>query len=106
MPRIAFDRYYRYGELTKILAAFASEFPDLVHLESIGKSHEGRDIWLATVTNSSTGEAKDKPAFWCDGNIHASEVSASASVLYILNKLTTSFGKEETITRALDTRAF
>lgn len=106
MPAIEFNRYYRFDEMTELLCAYASEYPHLIDLESAGKSHEGRDIWLVTVTNKATGQHQDKPAFWCDGNIHASEVSASTSVLYILNKLTTEYGKDETITRALDTRAF
>ncbi len=105
MPTIAFDRYYRFDELTKLLHAYVEEYPNLVELESIGKSHEGRDIWLVTVTNRSTGSHKDRPAFWCDGNIHASEVSASTSVLYILNKLVTDYGRNEQVTRLLDTRA-
>ena len=106
MPAIAFDRYYRFDELTGLLQAFVAEYPNLAELESIGKSHEGRDIWLVTVTNKSTGSHRDRPAFWCDGNIHASEVSASTSVLYLLNKLLTQYGREPQITRAVDTRAF
>jgi len=106
MPTIAFDRYYRYDELTALVKAFATEYPALVQLESIGQSHEGRDIWLLTVTDSTTGAACDKPAFWCDGNIHASEVSASTAVLFILNRLVTGFGPDADITRALQTRAF
>ena len=106
MPEIAFDRYYRYDELTALLQAYAAEFPALVGLESIGTSHEGKTIWLVAVTNSATGPAADKPAFWCDGNIHASEVSASTAVLYLVNALCTKHGKDDAITRALDTRAF
>ncbi len=106
MPVIEFDRYYRYGELTGLLEDFEREFPLLFKLDSIGKSHEGRDIWLATLTNMALGAAQDKPAFWCDGNIHASEVSASTSVLYLINKLCTGFGRDENVTRALDTRTF
>lgn len=87
MPAIEFNRYYRYDELTQLLHAFASEFPDLVDLSSIGKSHEGKEIWLLTATNKKTGAHSDKPAFWCDGNIHASEVSASTAVLHLLNRL-------------------
>ncbi len=87
MPEVSFDRYYRYDDLTAILRSYADEHPGLVRLESIGKSHEGREIWLLTVTDFSTGPAEEKPAFWCDGNIHASEVSASTAVLMILHKL-------------------
>lgn len=106
VPDIAFDRFYRYDELTGLLKAFESEFPDLVRLEAIGRSYEGREIWLVTVTNWRTGEAADKPAFWCDGNIHATEVSASTAVLHILTTLTTKYGEDPKITHALDTRAF
>jgi len=106
MPQAHFDRYYRYDDLVRLLNEFAAEFPNLVTVEMAGTSHEGREIHLVTVTNSKTGAAKDKPAFWCDGNIHASEVSASSAVLYILHRLTSAYGKEEAVTRALDTRAF
>ena len=59
MPDVQFETYYRYDELTRVLQAFAEEYPQLLHLESIGKSYEGRDIWLATVTNFETGDAID-----------------------------------------------
>ncbi len=106
MPTLAFDRFHRYPELTDHLHGFAREFPELVSIESIGKSHEGRDLWVLTVTSNRTGVAAEKPAFWVDGNIHATEVAASAAVLYFLHVLTSQYGKDAEVTRALDTRAF
>jgi murein tripeptide amidase MpaA len=106
MPQVRFDTYYRYDELTRILHAFAEEYPQLVRIESIGKSYEGRDIWLLTLTNFATGPADEKPALWVDGNIHASEVSPSSACLYLLHRLTREYGSHEKITRCLDTRAF
>ena len=106
MPAIAFDRFLRYAELTEVLHAFAREYPDLVSVASIGKSHEGRDLWLVTLTRSTSGPASEKPAFWVDGNIHATEVSASAACLYFLQYAVTNDGRDPDLTRALDTRAF
>jgi murein tripeptide amidase MpaA len=106
MPQVRFDTYYRYDELTRILHAFAEEYPQLVRIESVGKSYEGRDIWLLTLTNFATGPAEEKPALWVDGNIHASEVSPSAACLYLIHRLTREYGSHEKITRCLDTRAF
>ncbi len=106
MPDLHFDRFYRYDELTRILNTFAEAYPQLVRIESIGKSYEGRDIWLATVTAFSNGADADKPAFWVDGNIHATELSASTACLYLLNTLTTRYGEASDITDLLDTRAF
>lgn len=106
MPQVRFDTYYRYDELTRILHAYAEEYPNLVRIQSIGKSYEGRDIWLLTVTNFATGPAEEKPALWVDGNIHASEVSPSSACLYLIHRLTSEYGKHDKITRCLDTRAF
>jgi len=106
MPNPRFDTYYRYAELSALLHAYAQEQPQLVRVQSIGKSHEGRDIWVATVTNFASGPDTDKPAFWIDGNIHATEVAASMACLYLLDHLMRQYGKDAEVTRCLDTRAF
>ncbi len=104
MSELTFDRYYDYYDLLRTLRAFESRYPTLIHLDSIGKSYEGRYIWLATVT--ANGSDRDKPALWVDGNIHASEVSPTTTCLYLIEKLLTHYGTDEAITRCLDTRVF
>ena len=99
-----FDRFYRYDDLTRILKDLAQRRPELFALESIGRSHEGRDIWLVTATHG--GLAADKPAFWIDGNIHAGELTASTACLYFLHTLEEGYGKDGDVTRLLDSRAF
>ncbi len=106
MPDVRFDKYYRYEDLTSILHAYAEEFPHLVGIESIGKSYEGRDIWLLTVTCFTTGSDREKPALWVDGNIHATELAPSSVCLYLLKTLVTAYGTHPEITRCLDTRTF
>src|SRR5712671_5399823 len=100
----ALDRFHRYSELTEVLRAFAQRRPDLFTLESIGRSHEGRDIWVVAATRASTGAAADKPAFWIDGNIHAAELTASTACLHFLAALEAGYGSDPDITRLLDTR--
>ena len=104
-PTPRFDTFYKHDELTKLLFEYAQAFPNLVAIRSIGRSYEGREIWVATLTNSATGPAEDKPAFWCDGNIHAAELTASTAVLYYLHRLLTGYGSDAEITQLLDTRA-
>ena len=106
MASIAHDRYYRFDEFTAILQAWAQAHPTLLTLDSIGKSHEGRDIWLLTVTQQGSGPAGDKPAYWVDANIHASELAGGAAALYFIDTLIAGYGKDERITRCLDSRAF
>ncbi len=108
IPVPRFDQFYRHTELTRLLQDYAAAVPQLVQLSSLGKSHEGRDIWLLTLTQSSTGSDLDKPAFWVDGNIHAAELTASTACLYWLHALVTGYssGKEADagVRQLLDTR--
>lgn len=115
MPTLPLDHYLSYQEVTDLLKAYEKENPGFVNISSIGKSYEGRDIWIATVTNYQTGEPETKPAFWCDGNIHASEVSACSAVLRVLDllmrekgndKFTAKDGTVLNVKYILDTRVF
>jgi murein tripeptide amidase MpaA len=101
-----FDAYLRYGELTRAMHDLAEEHPDLCKVESIGKSYEGREIWLAELTNAETGPADTKPAFWVDGNTHAGEVTGSMAALYLIEYLLEKHGAEDLPTRLLDEQAF
>jgi murein tripeptide amidase MpaA len=109
IPAPRFDQFYRHAELTQLLRDYAQARPDLVSLRSIGKSFEGRDIWLVTLTNAHTGVDTDKPAFWADGNIHAAELTASTACLYWLHFLVNHYGGGDDtgrrVTELLDTRA-
>ncbi|HUG24439.1 M14 family metallopeptidase [Piscinibacter sp.] len=108
-PTPRFDTFYKYDALTRLLFDYADAHPALVTVTSIGKSFEGRDIWVAAVTQSATGPDTDKPAFWADGNIHAAELTASTACLYYLHHLVSGYGRStdegRQITQLLDTRA-
>ena len=101
-----FDTYYRYPELTAVLQEFATTHPELLRLEVIGQSHEGRDIWLATVTTFATGNAKDKPALWVDGNIHAAELVGSMACVYLIDSLLKGYQHDTNVRQCLDSRVF
>lgn len=100
-----FDRFYRFAALTEWLEQQAAQHPALLVLESAGKSHEGRDLWVATLTNRATGPAAEKPGFWVAGNVHATELAASTVCLYLIDRLLKRYGSDTDVTRLLDTRA-
>ncbi len=103
---VRFDRLLRYDDLLAALTALAAHRPDLMTVDTIGRSHEGRDILLATVTNAATGPHDEKPAVWVDANIHATEITGSTAALHLLHRLVTGHGDDERVTRAVDTRTF
>ncbi len=101
-----FDHLHTYAELSAALETLAAAAPELMNLEHAGISHEGRPIWLATVTNTATGPHDEKPAVFVEANIHATEITASTAALHLLHHLTTQYGTDPAVTRALDTRTF
>jgi murein tripeptide amidase MpaA len=106
MPAPRFDHLHTYAELTDALEHLAAAAPELMTVEVAGTSHEGRSIWLATVTNTATGPHDEKPAIFVEANIHATEITASTAALHLLHHLTTAYGSDPAVTRALDTRTF
>jgi murein tripeptide amidase MpaA len=104
--RIDFGTYLGYEDLTRALHGLAKQYPKLCAVHSIGQSYEGREIWLAELTNEETGPAADKPAFWVDGNTHAGEVTGSMAALYLIEHLLENHGADAQITHLLDRQAF
>src|SRR5438046_731694 len=43
---VAFNRFYNYDEYTAVLNKLTAAYPELLTLQSIGKSEQGRDMWL------------------------------------------------------------
>jgi murein tripeptide amidase MpaA len=101
-----FDRYFTNQEIESILKSWADNYANLASLASIGKSYEGNPIWMLTITNRDTGSDLEKPAVWIDGNIHATEIAAATTTLYIAHSFLSGYGEDSRITRLLDTSTF
>jgi hypothetical protein len=53
--RIDFAKYYRHEEVISHLKQWATEFPDLVNMFSIGKSFRDRELWMMEIGNKKMG---------------------------------------------------
>jgi murein tripeptide amidase MpaA len=99
-------QYHKYEELKAILGLLVQEAPDLVRLESIGRSYEGRDIWSLAVSSFAHGEDLEKPALWVDGGIHAGELATTSACLYLVSQLVSKYGSDPRITACLNRGVF
>ena len=94
-------KYHTYDEMVALLQGWERAFPEICALESIGATPEGRELWLLTVTVLATGPACTKPAFWCEANTHAGEVTGTEAVLHMADELVTKFAAGDATTVAL-----
>jgi murein tripeptide amidase MpaA len=97
------DRYRTYAEMTDLLHAFAVCYPDLCQVRSIGQSYEGRDIWAVEL---GTRPLSDKPGYYIDGNLHASEVTGAEAAVYTIGHLLRGYGADPDASRLLNELAF
>lgn len=101
-----FDRFLRHEELGAWLDELAAAHPDLMQIETYGRSHEGRELRLVTITDIATGTHDTKPAHWVDASIHAVELTATVAACALVHRLVVGHGTDELVTRALRTRTF
>ncbi len=103
---LQWNRLYDYDELVEIAQRLQRTWPNMLSLASIGKSYEGRDMWMLTLNNPATGTHRTKPAFYTDANIHGNEVQGAEVNLYLVWYLCEHYGKVPKITELVDRVAF
>ncbi len=95
--------YHNWTETVAEIMQAAADHPDIVKVFSIGKSYQGRDIWMAKVSdNVNTDE--DEPEVLIDALHHAREHLTTEQALAILHWLSDDYGTDPTVTRLVDTR--
>lgn len=78
----SWNKYYTYKGVVDLCSTLAKAWPNLVTMESIGKSVQGRDIIVLTISDKNAGNPDKKPGFWIDGNIHSIELQGTEMALY------------------------
>ncbi|WP_207430391.1 M14 family metallopeptidase [Sabulibacter ruber] len=104
--QVSWNKYYDYEGITEICAQLAKAHPDLVKLETIGDSYEGRRIWALTITDFKTGDSDRKPAMYLDGYIHANQVQGAEFALYTAWYLAENFSNDQFIKELLQQKTF
>ena len=103
---LSFDHYYDGPAVVKAVHDLHDAYPAMTELRSLGKSEEGRDIWMLMINNPKTGKDTDKPGVYVDGTIHGNEIQATEVCLYTAYYLLTNYDSIPRIKTLLDTRAF
>ena len=95
--------YHNYPEMVAEIQQAEADFPDIVHVFSIGKSYQGRDIWAAKISDN-VAQDEDEPEVLIDALHHAREHLTTEQALATLRWLTQDYGTDDTVTRLVNTR--
>lgn len=100
---ITMSGYHNLLEMTAAIGQAAADYPSIVRVSSIGKSYQGRDIWIAKVTDRPDVE-ENEPEVLIDTLHHAREHLGTEQALAVLRWLTTGYNHDATITDLVNTR--
>ena len=97
------SRYHNYAEMVADITATQAAHPDIVKVFSIGKSYQGRDIWVAKISdNVAVDEAEPEILF--DALHHAREHLTVEQALYTLHMLADGYATDPTVKALVDSR--
>jgi len=99
----AYAGYHTYAEMVTEIMATQAAHPDIVRISSIGKSYQGRDIWVAKISDN-VGTDENEPEVMFDGLTHAREHISLEQTLAILRWLSSGYGTDPRVTSMVNTR--
>jgi hypothetical protein len=104
--QVSWNKYYTYKGINDLCRRLEKAYPDLVTMESAGKSYQGRDIIALTISYKKNMDPGLKPGFYIDGNIHSNEIQGTEMALYTAWYLCEMFGENQFINQLLKDKVF
>jgi hypothetical protein len=98
-----YEGFHTYAEMTSVIHSVAAAKPSIVRVSSIGKSYQGRELWVAKVSDNVAVD-EGEPEVLYDGGHHGDEHMSTEMALRILRWLADGYGPDARITSIVNTR--
>lgn len=96
-----FLNYPSFSQLTQKLQSLASLRPDIVKMFSIGKSVQGRDLWVLKISDNVELDEVE-PEFKYISSMHGDEITGRELTTFLIEDLIKGYGKDESITKLIN----
>jgi hypothetical protein len=98
-----FSKYHNYAELTAMVQGLAKANPQIVKLESLGKTLEKRDLWVLQIANPAGVPVAERPALLIAANFEADHLIGSELAVFVADYLVKSYATNPAVKQRLDT---
>ncbi len=93
--------YPTYEGYVSIMEQFASDYPDICDVFSIGQSVEGRELLFARISDNVVSN-EGEPQFMYTSTMHGDETAGYVLMLHLIDYLLTEYGNNDRITNMVD----
>ncbi|XP_045121741.1 carboxypeptidase D-like isoform X5 [Portunus trituberculatus] len=94
--------YHNYTSMTDFLRAMSATYPNLTALYSIGKSVQGRDLWVMVVSSSPYQHIVGQPNVKYVANMHGNEAIGREMLLHLIEYLAKNYQTDDYVRWLLD----
>lgn len=95
-------QYRRYPQMEAFLRTCLERCPNITRLYSIGKSVQGRDLWVLEMSRDPGVHIPGKPEFKYVANMHGNEVVGREMLLLLAQVFCENYGKNPLLTAMLN----
>ncbi|KAH8345094.1 hypothetical protein KR059_004901, partial [Drosophila kikkawai] len=94
--------HHNYTAMESFLREISASYPSLTRLYSIGKSVEGRDLWVLEIFATPGAHEPGVPEFKYVANMHGNEVVGKEMLLLLTKYLLERYGNDDRVTRMVN----
>jgi hypothetical protein len=101
-----FSSYQNYNDLTNELQKLVNTHKDIAKMESIGKTLEGRDLWVVTIANPAGVPVDERPGMFIGANFEGDHLIGSQISLSVINYLLKNYSTNEAVKKSIDEHVY
>ena len=95
-------KHHNYKSMVAFLTKISTTYPSITKLYTIGKTVEGRELWVMEISDNPGVHEVGEPEFRYVANMHGNEVVGRECLLYLTEYLCKNYGKMVAVTSIVD----
>jgi len=101
-----FSSYHNYDAMTKELKSLVNANNSIAKIESIGKTLEGRDLWVVTIANPDGAPLDERPGMFIGANFEGDHLIGSEISLSVINHLLKNYNSDDAVKKSINDHVY
>ncbi|WP_395055032.1 M14 family zinc carboxypeptidase, partial [Flavobacterium sp.] len=95
------DAYPKYSEYVAKMQFWATTYPSICTLQTIGSTPNGRTLYVLKISDNATAD-ETEPEFFYSSSMHGDEITGYPTMLHFIDELLTNYGTDTEITNVVN----